>query len=111
MAMGKAVVSTRVGVEGLPVRNGENLALADAPREFADAVIWLLRHPEERERLASNARAFVAENFSWEKAAKIFSEICLEAAGDGGRGALGAVRQCDAPDLDSFAAPTTAQPK
>jgi len=111
MAMGKAVVSTRVGVEGLPVQNGENIALADEPREFADAVVRLLRRPEERERLGSKARSFVAGNFSWEKAAKVFSEICLDTAGDGGSSALGAVCRCDTRDFDSLAAPIPAQPK
>ena len=35
MSMGKAVVSTSVGAEGLPVQTGENILLADAPNEFA----------------------------------------------------------------------------
>ena len=34
MAMGKAVISTSVGAEGLPVRSGENILLADAPKRF-----------------------------------------------------------------------------
>jgi polysaccharide biosynthesis protein PslH len=35
MAMGKAVVSTTMGAEGLPVRHGENIVLADDPADFA----------------------------------------------------------------------------
>ena len=39
MAMGKAVVSTTIGAEGLPVRDGEHLLIADEPRAFAQGVV------------------------------------------------------------------------
>src|SRR5262249_61814155 len=44
MAMEKAIVSTHIGAEGLPVRGGEELLLADDPPSFAAAVVRLLRH-------------------------------------------------------------------
>ncbi len=40
--MGKAIVSTRVGTEGLPVIHGKYVILADQPHEFAESVIHLL---------------------------------------------------------------------
>ena len=43
MACARPVVSTSLGVEGIPVRNGEHLLIADQPRDFADAVLSLLR--------------------------------------------------------------------
>src|SRR6476619_1446959 len=43
MAMEKAVVSTTVGAEGLPVVDGEEIVLADTPEAFAAAVVKLLR--------------------------------------------------------------------
>ena len=76
MAMGKAVVSTKVGVEGLPVRHGEQLVIADEPRQFAAAVVGLLRNVDERKRLEVNARIFVESNFSWEKVAEVFERTC-----------------------------------
>jgi glycosyltransferase involved in cell wall biosynthesis len=82
MAMGKAVVSTGIGAEGLPVRNGENIMLSDEPDCFADAVIELLRNTAERTRLASKARSFVQARVSWEKAAEVFSNRCLGAMDD-----------------------------
>ena len=39
LAMGKAVVSTSVGAEGLALKNGEEILIADAPTAFANAVI------------------------------------------------------------------------
>ena len=78
MAMGKAVVSTHMGVEGLPVRNGENVLLSDGPEEFADAVVGLLKNAERRKRMEINARSFVETNFSWEKVAQVFSNGCVK---------------------------------
>jgi len=73
MAMSKAVVSTSVGAEGLPVRSGENILLADTPTDFAHSVISLLRDPSERKRLSTSARALVQEKYSWPKVAESFA--------------------------------------
>ena len=65
MAMGKAIVSTEVGAEGLGVTHGEELLLADDPRAFAQAVIELLKDDSLRERLGKSAQDFVARHFDW----------------------------------------------
>jgi glycosyltransferase involved in cell wall biosynthesis len=65
MSMGKAVVSTTVGAEGLPVTNGEHLLLADEPRTLARAVVDLLRDTGRRTQLATAARALVVERYDW----------------------------------------------
>ena len=57
--MGKAVVTTALGCEGLDVTSGEHLLVADDPGEFADAVIQLLRDDERRARLGAAGRALV----------------------------------------------------
>ena len=56
MAMGKAVVSTSSGAEGLPVRHGENIILADDPADFARQVVDLLRDVPRRQRFGHAAR-------------------------------------------------------
>lgn len=81
MAMGKAVVSTRIGIEGLPVRDGENVLLADDPADFARATARLLQDAAERTRIERNARAYVVENVSWRRAAAAFAAACRKAAG------------------------------
>ncbi|MGA7695983.1 MAG: glycosyltransferase family 4 protein [Candidatus Sulfotelmatobacter sp.] len=73
MAMNKAVVSTSVGAEGLPVRPGENILLADAPQDFADSVVSLLRDPNQRRRLGTAARALVQESYGWPRVAENFA--------------------------------------
>jgi sugar transferase (PEP-CTERM/EpsH1 system associated) len=75
MAMGKAVVSTTMGAEGLPVRHGENILLVDEPADFARQVVQLLRDPEGRARLGRTARRLVEENYGWPAVAAHFERI------------------------------------
>jgi sugar transferase (PEP-CTERM/EpsH1 system associated) len=65
MSMGKAVVSTTIGAEGLPVTDGTHLMLADAPQAFADGVVRLLRDVGQRRSLEADARALVVEHYDW----------------------------------------------
>jgi len=72
MAMGKAVVATTVGAEGLPLTNGCHLILADSPEGFAREVVSLLREPGKRHRLGAAARGLVEQSYSWRSAAAEF---------------------------------------
>lgn len=65
MALGTPVIATRKGVEGLDVRPGANILLADTPDEIADAVATLFRDSALRVGLAANARRLVEENYDW----------------------------------------------
>ncbi len=56
-AAGTAVVSTRLGVEGLAGRNGADRLIADSAGGFASAVSRLLESADERERIAAAGRA------------------------------------------------------
>jgi polysaccharide biosynthesis protein PslH len=80
MAMGKAVVSTTIGAEGLPVEHDRNIILADDARRFADEVVSLLRESAKREHLETQARSMVERNHSWAKVGRVFNEICNRAA-------------------------------
>jgi len=73
MAMGKGVVSTSVGAEGLAVQSGENILLADTPNDFAESVISLLTNPKRRQQLGTAARTMVQENYSWTRVAEDFA--------------------------------------
>jgi glycosyltransferase involved in cell wall biosynthesis len=66
LAMGRAVVSTSVGVAGLGLSHKENVLIADTARDFAEAVDWLLRNTEERHALAERGRTFVAQHYGWD---------------------------------------------
>jgi sugar transferase (PEP-CTERM/EpsH1 system associated) len=65
MSMGKAIVSTSVGAEGLPVTHGAHLLIADEPRAFADAVVRLLRDVPRRRSIEAAARRLVVEHYDW----------------------------------------------
>jgi glycosyltransferase involved in cell wall biosynthesis len=66
MAMGKAVVSTSIGCEGLQVSPGKNILVADTPEDFATAVHNLLGDAALRQCLATAGRKLVEEKYSWE---------------------------------------------
>jgi len=76
MAMAKPVVSTRIGVEGLPVRDGDHLLLADHPDDFAAAVARLLKDNAARNALGACARAYVEAHASWQHAGAVFANAC-----------------------------------
>lgn len=85
MAMGKAVVSTAIGVEGLPVTTGVNVIIADDAESFAQSVIGILQDSELRTRIERKAREFVENNVSWDKAAEAFRDICWRVVGNQNR--------------------------
>lgn len=74
MAVGRAVVSTSIGAEGLEVRNGKDVLIADNPESFAQALITLLRQPELRQRY-ERAALELTRKFDWCVVADQFAEI------------------------------------
>jgi glycosyltransferase involved in cell wall biosynthesis len=64
-SMGKAVVSTSVGCEGLEVVDGRNILIRDEPEKFAAAVVQVLRDYDLRERLGNEARKTAEERYAW----------------------------------------------
>ena len=65
LAMGKAIVSTSVGAEGLDLKDGEEIFIADEPTPFADAVTRLLTDASLRRRVGENGRARVEQDYDW----------------------------------------------
>ena len=84
MAMGKAVVSTTVGAEGLPVASGEHVLLADEPRTFCRAVVRLLRDVDRRRQLERAARTLVVERYDWSAVAGELETALERVASDRG---------------------------
>jgi glycosyltransferase involved in cell wall biosynthesis len=75
MAAKVPVVSTTVGAEGLDVRDGENIALADSPAAFAERCVALLDDPEARRRQSQTAWEMVSACYSWEVVARKFEHL------------------------------------
>jgi glycosyltransferase involved in cell wall biosynthesis len=76
MAMGVPVVSTAIGAEGLPIRDGEHLLIADSVDEQVSAICALLTDPARAELLAANALRHVQEHCSWDAVAERFIAQC-----------------------------------
>ncbi len=70
LAMARPVVSTSIGAEGLSLKHGEHLQIADNPQEFAEQVVRLLRDPGLRQELGRAGRALVEAAYSWEIAGR-----------------------------------------
>jgi glycosyltransferase involved in cell wall biosynthesis len=66
-AMGKAVVSTSLGCEGLEAVDGENILIRDDPREFAQSVVSVLSDAALRRKLELGARKTAEQRYSWDK--------------------------------------------
>jgi sugar transferase (PEP-CTERM/EpsH1 system associated) len=81
MSMGKAVVSTTIGAEGLPVTSGRDVEIADEPSRFAHAVVHLMRDTAARRAIETAARQLVVERYDWSAVAQDFESALLKAAG------------------------------
>jgi glycosyltransferase involved in cell wall biosynthesis len=80
LAMGKAVVSTSIGAEGLPLVPGTHFRAADTRQRFVRAVVDLLDDPVQRKTLGAAGRRLVEERFGWPQVAHAFADLCTEAA-------------------------------
>ncbi len=78
MAMGRPVVATRVGIEGLDIEPGQHFLQADDPAGFAGAILQLLADPALRAGLVAAGRARLEQRFSWNVIARQFETICLD---------------------------------
>jgi polysaccharide biosynthesis protein PslH len=85
MSMGKAIVSTTIGAEGLPVRPDEHLVIADEPAQFSKSTVALLKDAPLRGSMGITARNLVVENYSWATVAKQFSGILDEVVAKSGQ--------------------------
>src|SRR5262245_4299697 len=65
-AMGKPVVATSLGCEGLEAKDGSNILIRDDPRSFADAVVRLLTDRALREAIGTSGRATVERTYRWD---------------------------------------------
>jgi glycosyltransferase involved in cell wall biosynthesis len=75
MAMGKAIVSTTLGAEGIEAVPGRDLLVEDQPAAFADAVNRLLSEPGLAARIGQSARQLAVERYAWSVAAQALEDF------------------------------------
>jgi glycosyltransferase involved in cell wall biosynthesis len=77
MAAKIPVVSTTVGAEGLDIRNGEDIYIADSAAEFAGRCLELLENSAARRRMAGDAFRMVSSRYSWEVVSRKFEDLLV----------------------------------
>jgi sugar transferase (PEP-CTERM/EpsH1 system associated) len=80
MALGRPVVSTSIGCEGLDVSDGQHLLVADTPEEFAEKTRRLLTEPALRRTIKEKARELVTERFDWNAIARDLMDVYARVA-------------------------------
>lgn len=70
LAYGKAIVTTSIGAEGIPYKNGLDVLIADTKNEFAKAIITLLSDSIVKETVQKNARVLAETHFDYKVLAK-----------------------------------------
>lgn len=63
MALGKSIITTSIGAEGIDITDGENILIADTPEQFAYKLLLLLANKDLAERISANARNFVVNKY------------------------------------------------
>jgi glycosyltransferase involved in cell wall biosynthesis len=91
--MGKPVVSTTVGAEGLPITNNEELVLADSASDFATALIRVFHDRDWAAELGGRAAKLVREKFGWRGVAESFAALCAETANSPQKGTKSTQKQ------------------
>jgi glycosyltransferase involved in cell wall biosynthesis len=75
MAVGRPVITSAVGIEGIGATHGKEVMVADSEEEWADMLKLLLTQDREATRLALNGREFVSQNFDTFEVAKRLSQF------------------------------------
>lgn len=64
LALGKVIVTTPKGAEGLNLKSGKNILIADTAEEFGKMILKCVGDPEFCKYISTNARSFAKEEFS-----------------------------------------------
>lgn len=67
MAMGRTVVTTMVGAEGIQYSEYENIIIADTPAKMVEVICKIIKEPNEAQRIGWNARKLVEEVYDNKK--------------------------------------------
>lgn len=78
LSLGRPLVSTTVGAEGLALVSGQDLVLADDPADFAAHVVSLLDRPAEARRLGGAGREAVCSRYDWSRMGEQMADmLCI----------------------------------
>ena len=75
MALGRVVVSTSIGAEGILAKNSEEIFIEDDELSFAKTIINLLQNPDTLSTVHHSARSFIENHFDQDKNAWKVKEV------------------------------------
>ena len=75
MAVGRPIVSTSLGAEGIPSESGANIMIADTPEDFAASIEKLLKDRDLYERIRRAGRQLTEEKYAWAKGVEVLEGI------------------------------------
>ena len=64
LALGKIIVSTSIGAEGISYQHKKNILIANSTEEFVECISWVLQHPVEAESIGVEARKLASSQYS-----------------------------------------------
>ena len=74
MSIGRPIVSTRLGAEGIPAVHGENILIADEPDRFAQSIADLMNDLDLYSKVQKNGRRLVEDRYAWSEGVKILEK-------------------------------------
>jgi glycosyltransferase involved in cell wall biosynthesis len=75
MSVGRPVVSTSLGSEGIPAADRKNIIIADEPERFATGIFDLLNDESLYHDISRNARRLVEEKYAWHKGVEVLEGV------------------------------------
>lgn len=75
MSLGKAVITTTIGAEGISIDHNMNILIANTSSEFAGCIEAILKYPHVGEQIGKNALAFINKNYNILNIAQSLSEF------------------------------------
>lgn len=79
MALARTVISTPIGIEGIPARHGHEALIASTPEAFARAILDAIATPADTAAMGARARDFVVEAFDGDRIARRVTEAAITA--------------------------------
>lgn len=72
------VVTTKTGIQGIPVLNGESVLIGDTPEELANHTVSMLTNKELAKLMGYKSRKVILDNLSWDRVFKMLDDIIDE---------------------------------
>ena len=75
MALGKIVISTSLGMEGIQAEHMKDIIVADEAEDFSNMIDFCTKHPKKLQKIGEEAKDFVADFYDNKEIAKELFEI------------------------------------